>query len=216
MTGMTLPYWAPKSKVMNTIINIGRQFGSGGKSVAIEIGRRLGIPVYDNELITKVAEETGFGKEIFAKRDENRSMFSISSFFVSGTYVNAENTLDENALFKMQSDVIRSIADKGPAIFIGRCSDYILRDRQCLDVFITAPEAERIRRVSARDGISMEQAAALIRKKNRSRESYYNYFTFGNWGVASNYDLCVDSSLLGVEGTAELIMEMARKMGILE
>lgn len=187
-------------------INIGRQFGSGGSLVAQALGAKLGIPVYDNELIAKAAEESGFSRDLFAKSDEKRNIFSISSFFTSGRYVIADNYVSDNDLFRIQSDVIRKLADEGSAIFIGRCSDYILRDRDCTDVFITAPEEIRVARVAQREGIPEDEAAKLVRTKDRTRETYYNYFTFGNWGVASNYDLCLDSSILGIEATADLII----------
>ena len=199
------------------IINVGRQFGSGGKLVALALGRKLGIPVYDQELITKAAEESGFSKELFAKSDEKRNMLAFSSFVVDvGRFGSVDNYMNDNQLFVIQSNVIRSIADKGSAIFIGRCSDYILRDRKCLDVFVTAADAVRIKRVAARMNLSPEQAESLIRKKDRTRETYYNYYTFGNWGVASNYDLCVDSSVLGIEGTADMIIDFCRRAGLLK
>lgn len=190
------------------LINIGRQFGSGGRAVALALEKKLGIPVYDNELITKAAEESGFSRDLFARSDERRSLFSISSFFASGRYVISGNHLNDNDLFRIQGDVIRKIAEQGSAIFIGRCSDYILRDLDCLDVFITAPEELRIRRVAEREKISEEEAARLVRIKDRTRETYYNFFTFGNWGVASNYDLCIDSSLLGIDATADLVISV--------
>ncbi len=197
------------------IINIGRQFGSGGRLVAKELGNRLGIKVYDNELITKAAEESGFSRDLFVKSDESRSLFSISTFFASGRYGINDNYVNDNEMFRIQSEVIRKIADEGPAIFIGRCSDYILRDRECLDVFITSPLEVRLKRVSGRMGVSVEEAEALIRRTDRTRETYYNYYTFGNWGVASNYDLCIDSSLAGIEATAEIIIGFAEKRGML-
>ena len=196
-----------------TIINIGRQFGSGGGFVAQAIGRTLGIKVWDNDLITKSAEESGFSKELFAKSDESRSLFSMSSFFASWNLGRAENYVDDTALFKIQSEVSRKIAEEGSAIFVGRCSDYILRDLDCLDIFVTAPLPYRIERVARRENMTKEEAEELIKRKDRTRETYYNYFTFGNWGLASNYDLCVDSSILGIEGTAEAIIDFAKKAG---
>lgn len=197
------------------IINVGRQLGSGGRLVAMSLGKKLGIPVYDQELISKAAEQSGFSREIFAKSDERRNLLALSSFIVDvGRFGSADNYVSDNQLFVIQSNVIRSIAEKGPAIFIGRCSDYILRDKPCLDVFITAPDEVRIRRVAERMNISESQAESLIRKKDRTRETYYNYFTFGNWGVASNYDLCVDSSKLGIDGTADMIIDFCRRTGL--
>lgn len=198
------------------IINVGRQFGSGGRLVALALGRKLGIPVYDQELIAKAAEQSGFSKELFANSDEKRNLLALSSFIVDvGRFGSADNYMSDNQLFVIQSNVIRSLADKGPAIFIGRCSDYILRDRKCLDVFVTATDEVRIKRIAERMNITPEQADSLMRKKDRTRETYYNYYTFGNWGVASNYDLCVDSSVLGIEGTADMIIDFCRRAGLL-
>lgn len=184
--------------------------------MALALGRKLGIPVYDQELIAKAAEQSGFSKELFANSDEKRNLLALSSFIVDvGRFGSADNYMSDNQLFVIQSNVIRSLADKGSAIFIGRCSDYILRDRKCLDVFVTATDEVRIKRVAERMNITPEQADSLMRKKDRTRETYYNYYTFGNWGVASNYDLCVDSSVLGIEGTADMIIDFCRRAGLL-
>ena len=182
------------------IINVGRQFGSGGKLVALEIGRQLGINVYDNELISKAAEASGFSRDLFMKNDEKRSIFSFSSFFSPQGFGQMGNCIDESALFKIQSNVIKDIAEHESAVIVGRCADYILRDRgMTLDIFISAPLEDRIKRVSERMGLPEDKAEDIIHSNDRKRETYYNYFTFGNWGVASNYDLCVDSSILGIE-----------------
>lgn len=197
------------------IINIGRQFGSGGKLVAQRISESLGIPVYDNELISKAADESGFSKELFERSDEKRSIFNISSFFGNGRFGEARNYVGDNELFKIQSEVIRNIAAKGPAIFVGRCSNYILRDLRCLDVFVTAPLEDRVKRVAERLEISPDEARNRIERQDRTRETYYNFFTFGNWGASSDYDLCIDSSLLGINGTADLIIEFGEKAGLI-
>ncbi len=198
------------------IINVGRQYGSGGRSVALEIGRLLGIKVYDNELILKAAEASGFSAELFRQNDERKSFFSFGSFFSThGLGLgHSTNCIDESALFKIQSEVIEDIAAHESAVIVGRCSDYILRERgYTLDVFISAPLEDRITRVVNRSGLSREKAEDELRTRDHKRESYYNYFTFGNWGVASNYDLCVDSSILGIEKTAEFIIDFARRSG---
>ena len=118
-------------------------------------------------------------------------------------------------MFRIQSEVIKGIAEKGPAIFVGRCSNYILRDKRCLDVFISAPEAARIKRIMERTGLAEDEAKDMMEKKNKSRESYYNFFSFGNWGAASDYDLCVDSSILGIQGTADLIIDFGKRSGLI-
>lgn len=202
------------TKDRHTIINIGRSFGSGGGFVAKAVGARLGFPVYDNELISKAAEESGYSKSLFAKGEEKRSLFSVSSFFASGRLSYSDSGyVNDNVMFSIQSEVIRSIAQKGDAVIIGRCSDYILRDLDCLDVFVCAPMEYRIGRLMENEGLGADEAEALMRRKDRTRETYYNYYTFGAWGVASNYDLCVDSSILGIEGTAELIIDFGRRAG---
>ena len=201
---------------MNTIINIGRSFGSGGGYVGQAIGRKLGIPVYDNELISKVAEDKGYSKGLF-QGEEKRSLFSVSSFFASGRLSHLDGGyVNDNVLFQIQSEVIRSIAEAGDAVIIGRCADYILRDLKCLDVFVCAPMEFRIKRLVEIEGLTPEDAEALMRRKDRTRETYYNYYTFGSWGKADNYDLCVDSSILGIDGTADYIIDFGRKAGVVK
>ena len=188
------------------IINIGRQFGSGGKNTAEILGQKLGVAVYDTELITEAAKKSGFSKDFLTTSDEDTNFFKLgfNNSFISN-----------NSFFQIQSDAIRNIAEQGSAIFVGRASDYILRDMDCLDVFITSPREVRAKRISERRSISIEAAEALIAKKDRRREAFYNYVTFGNWGMASNYDLCIDSSILGIEGTADFIIDFAKKKGMI-
>ena len=195
------------------IINIGRQFGGGGLGVAYELGKKLGIPVYDKELIAKAAQDSGFSKGIFEESAEKKRLFSLSSIFAS-RFGDTENYMSDRGLFKMQSETIRKIAEQGSAIIVGRCSDYILRDMECtLDVFLTSPLEVRAARIAERSGLSLEEAEKLAEEKDRNRAEYYNYYTFTDWGVASTYDLCLDSSVLGIEGTADMIIEFARKAG---
>jgi cytidylate kinase len=200
----------------NLVITIGRQFGSGGKDVADALGRKLGFPVYDNELILKAAQDSGFSAEFFVQSDEKKRFLSLSAIFTSGWSGDAENYMSDKGLFQIQCETIRRIAEQGAAIIVGRCSDYVLRDRgNTLDVFLTSPLEVRAGRVAERQGIPVEEAQSLVERRDRSREEYYNYYTFGNWGMASNYDICMDSSMLGIEGTADAIIEFARKAGLI-
>lgn len=195
------------------IINIGRQFGGGGHGVASELSRKLGIPVYDKELIKKAAQDSGFSAEFFEESDEKKRFFSLSSIFANG-FSETENYMSDRGIFKMQSQTIMKIAEQGSAVIVGRCSDYILRDMGCtLDVFLTSPLEVRAARIAERTGMSLEEAARLAEEKDRKRAEYYNYYTFTDWGVASTYDLCLDSSILGIEGTADFIIDFARKAG---
>ena len=198
------------------IITIGRQFGSGGKGVADALGRMLGIPVYDNELITKAAQDSGFSPDLFVQSDERRRVFSLSSIFAGHYASDTENYMSDKGLFKMQSETIRKIAEQGSAVIVGRCSDYILRDMEgTLDVFLTSPAEVRAARVAERSGKTLEESARLVEEMDRKRAEYYNYYTFGDWGVAGTYDLCIDSSVLDIEGTADFIIDFATKAGLI-
>ena len=144
------------------LITIGRQFGSGGKAVADELGRRLGIPVYDSELITEAARKSGISEEFFHKRDEKRRAL----------FIGMRSGMDDEVIFGIQSEVIRDLASKGSAIFVGRASDYVLRDLDCVDVFISAPLEARVKRIMERQNLSASEAEDLIERKDRGRAEY--------------------------------------------
>ena len=198
------------------IINIGRQFGGGGLGVASELGKKLGIPVYDGELLQKAAQDSGFSATLFEQSDEKRRIFSLASIFSSISSAPTENYMSDKGLFEIQCETIRKIAQQGSAIIVGRCSDYVLRDLDCtLNIFLTSPLDVRVERICERHDLSTDKAESLILQKDKTREEFYNYYTFGNWGVASTYDLCLDSSILGIEGTADFIIGFAKKSGLL-
>ena len=188
------------------IITIGREFGSGGKSIASLLGERLGIPVYDNELITKAAEKSGLSATVFRESDEKRSFLGLGNILGSLRFGDfGRNMLNDGELFRIQSETIRDLAASGDAIFVGRASDYVLRDMKTFDIFI-----------AARKGISEEEAAELVLKQDKTRRDYYNLFTLGdNWGVASNYDLCLDSSIIGYQAAADYIISFGRQGGLI-
>lgn len=196
----------------NTIINIGRQFGSGGKAVAVCIGQRMGIKVYDSELLDLASQRSGISRSCFERQDEKRSFLHIGGLF-SSTRSGAlsGSPLVDAELFRIQSETIRGIAQSESAVFVGRAADYVLRDMDCLDVFVCAPLQARVRRIAGRMGLSEDEARRRIEREDSAREKYYNCFTFEHWGVASNYDLCVDSSILGIEGTADFIIDFYRR-----
>lgn len=200
------------------VINIGRQLGSGGKTVGEIIARRLGVRLYDKELINLAAEQSGLCPEVFEKADEKESRGVISTMigYLRAPFVGDDggtaNVLSNDALFKIQSDVIREVAARESAVFVGRCADYILRENpRCVNVFITADDADRIERIRRRRGVSAEEARAVMERIDAKRASYYDYYSSRTWGVASTYHLCVSTSVLGDEGTADFILEFAAR-----
>ena len=196
------------------IITISRQLGSGGRSASRIIAEHYGINVYDKKLIELAAQESGLHRQFFEQADEKVSRSFRSFLFGSrsasghGTATGAGSPLSGDALFKVQSDVIRDIAQREPScIILGRCADYILRDVPGLiSIFITADLDDRVRRYAKHDKISDAEAHSLIEKGDARRASYYNYYTQRKWGDAAHYDLCINSSRLGIEGTAEQII----------
>jgi len=200
-------------------INIGRQIGAGGLDVARELGKRFNIKVYDKELLTLAAKESGLDHSVFAKEDEKDNLslntgFSLSSFaeVISNTF--KPSVYNSNTIFTIQSEVIRKLASEGSTIFVGRCADYILRDVPgCLNVFITASMEDRIKRVRSvnkygdSEGISDEKLSDLLQRGDRKRASYYGDYSFKTWGAAESYDMCLNSSFLGIDGCADLIEE---------
>ena len=199
------------------IITVGRQIGSGGLQVARMVAEKFGIEVYDKNLLMIAAKECGLAPEIFDARDEKRSAAGRFARFLglrgsvyadSGVYSDAGN-LSGDDLFALQSNVIKSIADKGSGVFVGRAADYVLRDNpRLLSVFITADMDFRISKVMEREHLSEEDAARFIADADRKRASYYNYYTFKKWGDGASYDICLNTSRFGLEKTADLIVGM--------
>ncbi|MDE5730276.1 MAG: cytidylate kinase-like family protein [Alistipes sp.] len=205
------------------VINIGREVGSGGKAVGEIVARRLGAALYDKELIALAAERSGLCPECFERTDErpSRSLFAALVGYLRAPFAGddgaaAASPLSGEALFQVQSDVIRGLAARESCVFVGRCADYILRDHpRVLNVFISGARADRIRRVAERRGIAEREAEALIEREDARRAAYYNYYSCGRWGQAATYHLCIDSSALGLEATADCIVAFAaRKLGI--
>ena len=197
------------------VITIGRQLGSGGKSIGQQLSQRLNIPCYDKELIQLASRESGLGKEFFENFDEKNSFSFFGKYFGfrSGFMGNNEvNYLCNETLFKIQSDVIRDLAEKESCIFIGRCADYILRDKpNCLNIFIGADMKDRILRIKQSENITEKEAQERIRQCDKKRPAYYNYYSNKEWGKATSYDLCFNSSFLSIEEIVELIEEQVKR-----
>ena len=194
------------------IINIGRQLGSGGRSIAAILAKHYGITAYDRNLIELAAKESGLSQEFFENADEKKSHGFFHSLFSARAATNAlgggDSYLSNNALFKVQSDIISDLAERESCIFVGRCADYILREHpRCINLFFTANLEDRIARMANEKGITPEQAEELIEKTDRRRADYYNFYSGKTWGAAESYDLCINTSHLGHEATAQTLSE---------
>lgn len=192
------------------IITIGRQLGSGGRCIANLLAEHYGITAYDRKVIEMAAQESGLSAEFFENADEKKWHGFFHSIFSNRAAANAlgssENYLSNDALFKMQSDTIRDLAERESCIFVGRCADYILRNHPChINLFFTADLSDRVCRIVQEKGITEAQATELIGKTDRSRADYYNYYSGKTWGAAESYDLCINTSHMGFERTAEML-----------
>ena len=200
------------------VITVGRQYGSGGREIGTALANRLGITYYDDLLLKKAAEESGLCEELFHSFDERPKSFlysiALDPYSFSMGHINSKGSIEQQ-VYLATYDTIKKLADQGPCVLIGRCADYALKDRtDVINLFITAPLPNRIKRVAMRNGITEDEAKDRIRRKDKDRAAYYNFYSSKEWGDAKSYDLCIDSSLLGIEGTVELLEDMLRKKGL--
>lgn len=198
---------------MNTIITIGRQFGSGGREIGLKVAEALGIPCYDKELLTRAAKESGFCEEMLINHDE-RPTNSFLYNLVMDTYsfgYNSNSYSDmpiSHKVFLAQFDTIKKIGSEGPCVIVGRCADYALADYDnVVNLFIFGDEECRIKRIMERYNLNEAKAKDMINKKDKQRQSYYNYYSSKKWGRSDSYDLCINSSKLGIEGSVKLIKQ---------
>lgn len=200
---------------MNTIITIGRQFGSGGREIGKMVAEKYGIKYYDKELLSRAAKESGFCEEMIQNHDE-RPTNSFLYNLVMDTYsfgYNSSSFVDmpiSHKVFLAQFDTIKKIAEEGPCVIVGRCADYALSDfDNVLNIFIHADEDFKIKRIKERfaDINTDEKARDMMNKKDKQRQSYYNYYSSKKWGRADSYDLSINSAILGIEGTVKFITQ---------
>lgn len=195
------------------IINVGRQLGSGGHDIARMLATDFDAKYYDREILNLAAKESGFSEKIFEQNDEKkgfiRGLFNMAAPHVSGVY---ESGFSQENLFKFQSDAIRKAAQKGSCVFVGRCADYVLRDfENVVNIFITASMHDRVERILQKRKVTPPEAKQIILQAESKRAAYYNYYTGKKWGHAESYDLCVNTSILGMEATEKMIAEFIRK-----
>ena len=206
---------------MGHVITIGRQFGSGGHEVGRRLALRLGIPFYDKELITLTAEQSRFAESYLSKMDEQKpSILNMGSAGIipgAGVAMSREVVMNQfynlspnDQVFLEKSKVIQELAEKGSCVIVGRCSDYVLRDYDTVNFFIQANLEDRINRKLALEEHSEHNRASmekLIKTTDKNRSKYYEYYTHKKWGEARNYDLCINTSAIGVDGAVEVMLK---------
>jgi cytidylate kinase len=192
----------------NRIITIGREFGSGGRTIGREVAKKLGIPCYDQELIEKMAEESGFTREYVEKESENASLgsWAASALGMDGSYTAPTN---QDRLWAVQSRIIREIAEKESCVIVGRCADVILEDKaDLLRVFIHADFEARAKRIVEKYGETEVPTEKRLRDKDKRRALYYQFYTDRKWGDIENYDIILNSSALGPERCVDIIASL--------
>lgn len=197
---------------MKRIITISREFGSGGRTIGKLVAEKLGYRFYDRELVDKVAERSGFSPEFIEESGEYASARNSLLFALATASQYSPNGLSmHDKLYIEQTKIIEELAQEGGCVIVGRCADYILRDhKDCLHVFIHADMESRAKRIVARYGEQDKSPEKRLAEKDQKRKVYYKNYTGRSWGQAQNYDLCLNSGVLGVELCAQLVVEAAK------
>ncbi len=204
---------------MNKIITISRQYGSGGREIGEKLAKELNVPFYDNEIITRAAKESGFAEAVFHRAEQkatNSLLYSIAMGLNS--YGNQEFGFSalsiDDQIYLAQSEVVHKMADEGPCVIVGRCADYLLREKSnVVNVFIWAKLEARVKRAIEVYDMPPTKAAEQILKIDKRRANYYNYHANEKWGRADNYHLCIQSDYVGIDGTVELLKNYVIKGG---
>ena len=197
------------------IITIGREYGSGGREIGKLVAEKLGIPFSDKEVLTRAAQESGLCHELFERHDEKASVGSMitsaggAGMHMATTHVGLQMPLNQR-VFLAQFDAISKIAEEGSCVIVGRCADYVLKELpHVTHVFIYASQEKRIERIMRVEQVNRDQARELIRKTDKQRKSYYNFFADGNWGLRSNYDLMIRTDDADPSAIADAIIAFA-------
>lgn len=188
----------------HTMITISREYGSGGHDIGKALAEKLQLPFYDNELIALAARDSGHGEAAFTEAENshtNAFSMAVSRLAGGGAYKMPLN----DQLFMIQHSMIRTIADAGSAVIVGRCADFVLEGyAPCINIFIQAPRVNRIKTIIQRDNLVLDEAERKLDRMDKSRATYYNYYTDRKWGDRTNYDIILSSDI-GVEAAVELL-----------
>jgi len=192
------------------ILTVGRQTGSGGRLIAKQVADELGIPYYSREILDEASKQSGMSKEFLLRTDEKKKASLLYSFAMN-TYaygIGGDELPLGTRVYLAQFEAIRAIAAQGSCVLVGRCADYFLRNEEGLvRVFISADPDDRIAHIMEEKNTDEKGAREIIRKRDKERAAYYDFNTDGKWGLASNYDLCLNSTRLGIDGCVKIIKE---------
>ena len=197
------------------IINVGRQLGSGGHDIGRMLALDFQAKYYDKEIMNLAAKESGFSEKFFEQNDEKKGffkqLFGMPTLHIGGSSM-YKSDISQETLFQFQSEALIKAASEGSCVFVGRCADYVLRDfPNTVNVFITASMKYRIDQIMNKQHLDHDAARKFIEQKESDRAAYYNYYTGKKWGAAESYDLCIDSSVLGLVETEKIIAAFIRK-----
>ncbi len=201
----------------NFVVTLGRQFGCGAREIGQMVAKMLDVSYYDKELLLEAAKQSGVAPAIFEASDERTpkffsSLWSFNLGYYSGTLFAGDQPVKEDNVYQAQSQVMVDLAHKGPCVIVGRSADYILRNEtEVISIFLHSSMEDRIKRIVKRgDCKTKKEAREMAIKQNKLRANYYNFYTDKHWGESESYDLSIDSSKLGPEGTAKLIVDYVK------
>ena len=191
------------------IITISREFGSGGRFIGEEVAKKLGIAYYDKNIIGQIAEKSGLSPEYIQENAELSPKKGLFAYAFSGRDITGKSV--EDMVYEAQRNIILDLAEKEPCVIIGRNADYILKDRDdVLNVFLHGDMPEKIKRITGLYNVKEKEAVKMMADTDKRRRTNYNFYTDQNWGKASNYTLCLNSSQLGYDRCEAIIMECAK------
>lgn len=198
------------------VVTISREFGSGGRIIGSMVAEKLGVPFYDRKIIEMSAEKAGLAVSFVENTEQKIKNKFLHNLAFGGYHMGADLGSMQlslpDKLFIATCEIIRSLADEGPCVIVGRCADYVLKDRKdVIDIFVYSDDAHKIDRAINEYGIAPDKAEAEVKRTNKHRANHYDYYTERTWGEKSNYHLCLNSGFLGIENTVDIIVDAVKE-----
>ena len=195
----------------NFVITISREFGSGGRKIGEEVAKKLGIDFYDKAIIDEAAQKSGLSPEFIEKEEQTFSNSILFNLATSGGQFGVGGTSLVDKIYVAESKAIKDFAEKGPCVIVGRCADFVMRDKNCFNVFIYADDSFKQKRVVEEYGYAEKEATKLLKSRDKTRARHYNYYCDRLWGDRKNYHVMISSSAYGIDNTVDLIVQSVKK-----